>query len=464
MEHSLSRPLIEFLSNDFVVLGAGQVLYLTPGTISFSGYLRRGYKGYSSSAKGPSGLHLATFFDLQLTSTNLINRGVDVNQADWTGETPLHLAARYGRVLIMQLLLSNGARVDLKNRFEKTALNLAVSLHCGEAVQLLLDNNADICLEDSWDHHTAFLKAVRLGYIDIVQIFYKSSTNPMRGALFETALHQAASKGYVAIMQLLLESCPDADMLSRIVKSEDFMVATSPLIKATVRGHASVVQMLLEHGARTEIKDETGGTALHHAANKGDLAVTRQLLENSYDANALSRMVKRENNFREANPLARAAELRYQLVVEMLLDHGASTETRDGAGWTALHYAAIRGDLAMLNLLLTYGADVEAKTSYMEIALCKVIEGNHEEIVLALSVNGANIDPTDRYDPHIRLAQQRGDRSILRLLLEKGTKLSRWEIEREMSILDGDSRMTVIPPGGTALEEHDQGNPDKIPP
>ena len=248
----------------------------------------------------------------------------------------MHLAARYGRVLIMQLLLGNGARIDLKNRFEKTALNLAVSLRCGKAVQLLLDKDADICLEDSWDYHPAFRKAMRLGYIDIVQIFYKSSAKPVRGALFEIALHQAASKGYVALMQLLLKNCPDVDLLSRIVKPEDFMVAISPLIKAAIRGHASVVQMLLEHGASTKTKDETGGTVLHHAANEGGLAVTRQLLENSSDVEALSRTVKRENSFREANPLAPAVELKYKSIVEMLLDYGASTETMDGAGWTVL--------------------------------------------------------------------------------------------------------------------------------
>ena len=439
VEHSLSHLLTDFLLNEFVVLGVGQVLYLNPGTVSFSGYLRRGYKGHSSSARALSGLHLAAFFDLQLMSKILISRVADVNKLDWNGEAPLHLAARYGRVFIMQLLLDNGARIDLKNRFEKTTLNIAISVGCGEAVQLLLDDDASICLENSWDHHTAFRKAVRLGYTDIVQIFYKSSTKQVRGALFETALHQAASKGYVGIMRLLLVNCPNVDLLSRIIKSEDFMIATSPLIKAAIRGHALVVQMLLVHGATTATKDETGGTALHHAVNKGDLAVTRQLLDNSPDVEALSRMVKRENSFRETNSSARAAELRYLSIVQMLLDHGAEIETKDGAGWTALHYTAVRGDLAMMNLLLRYGANVEAMTKYMETALCKAIEGNHEKIVLALLANGAHIDATDKYDPHIRLVRQRRDRAMLRLLLENGTKLSRLEIEREMSSLDDDS-------------------------
>ena len=151
------------------------------------------------------------------------------------------------------------------------------------------------------------------------------------------------------------------------------MVAISSLIEAAIRGHTSVVQMLLEHGASTKTKDETGGTALHHAANEGGLAVTRQLLENSSDVEALSRTVKRENSFREANPLASAVELRYKSIVEMLLDYEASTETRDGAGWTVLHCAAIRGDLAMLYLPLRYGADVEVIISYMETAPCKAI-------------------------------------------------------------------------------------------
>ena len=200
VERSLSDLVVEFLSNDIAVSGAGQVLYLFPGTISFSEYLRREYKGYSSSAKAPSGLHLATYFGLQIASTILINKGVNLIKLDWNGETPLHLAARYGHVLIMQLLLDNGSLIDLKNKFERTALHLAVSSRCGSAVKLLLEKGAEIYVEDSWDHQTAFREAVKLGYTDIVQLFYDSSTKPVQGAIFETALHQAVSKGHVAIV------------------------------------------------------------------------------------------------------------------------------------------------------------------------------------------------------------------------------------------------------------------------
>ena len=61
----------------------------------------------------------------------------------------------------------------------------------------------------------------------------------------------------------------------------------------------------------------------------------------------------------------------------------------------------------------------------------------------------------DNLDPLIRLARQRGDESVSRLLLEKGTKLSPLEIEREVSSLNDDSWITVVPAKETALEEHD---------
>jgi ankyrin repeat protein len=49
-------------------------------------------------------------------------------------------------------------------------------------------------------------------------------------------------------------------------------------------------------------------------------------------------------------------------------------ESRDAHGQTPLHYAAVRGDLAMINILLTYGADVMAKDNDGRTALKLVIQ------------------------------------------------------------------------------------------
>lgn len=48
--------------------------------------------------------------------------------------------------------------------------------------------------------------------------------------------------------------------------------------------------------------------------------------------------------------------------VRELLTKGTHVDARDGAGYTALHYAARCGDTDMCKLLLSAGADINAIT------------------------------------------------------------------------------------------------------
>jgi ankyrin repeat protein len=119
----------------------------------------------------------------------------------------------------------------------------------------------------------------------------------------------------------------------------------------------------------------------------------------------------------------------------MLLDIETDIQTRDGAGWTAFHCAARFGNLEVLKLLPSRGAIIEAKTNDNKTALYKAIEGRHARIVAVLLEKGACIDTADSDSGHDRptcLAKGKARRDkygpLLRLLMEKGTKLSLLEI------------------------------------
>lgn len=47
-------------------------------------------------------------------------------------------------------------------------------------------------------------------------------------------------------------------------------------------------------------------------------------------------------------------------IVELLLDHRAGVNLPDDSRWTALHFAAAKGDLEMVRLLVARGADINA--------------------------------------------------------------------------------------------------------
>ncbi|KAI9042984.1 ankyrin repeat protein [Aspergillus affinis] len=67
------------------------------------------------------------------------------------------------------------------------------------------------------------------------------------------------------------------------------------------------------------------------------------------------------NNNNRPSPLLRAVERNHPRIVQLLLEHGASAETRDKKGRTALMTAAWRNHWHILQVLIQRGADVNAK-------------------------------------------------------------------------------------------------------
>ena len=85
------------------------------------------------------------------------------------------------------------------------------------------------------------------------------------------------------------------------VDVKDYDNGMTPLIYASLRGHENIVKLLLQSGANINIKDNTGSTALMHAASS--------------------------NAFRHIN------------VAELLLKNGADITAKDNSGNTALDIA-----------------------------------------------------------------------------------------------------------------------------
>lgn len=115
--------------------------------------------------------------------------------------------------------------------------------------------------------------------------------------------------------------------------------------------------------------------------------------------------------------------------LELLLNYGAHTESRDRSGMTPLMRAARYNQGAeQVLLLLKYGADVNAMTDsrndYRTVLHYAVLSGSLSLVNLLLK-QGAKTDrlppdgETDKPSP-LHLAILRGDPAILRSLIEAG--------------------------------------------
>ncbi|RMJ24336.1 ankyrin repeat protein [Aspergillus sp. HF37] len=111
------------------------------------------------------------------------------------------------------------------------------------------------------------------------------------------------------------------------------------------------IELARENGQLTDVFLRIG---LTRSCDRGHIAATRYLLSLGAKPDAPSGSTK-------PSPLLRAVERGESAIVELLLEYGASLETRDKRGWTALMMATWGDQRGMVELLLGRGAYVNAK-------------------------------------------------------------------------------------------------------
>jgi ankyrin repeat protein len=128
------------------------------------------------------------------------------------------------------------------------------------------------------------------------------------------------------------------------------LAADVPLLDAIRRDDQSMVRDLLKKEQATNVRDETGATALMYAALYASPATLLLLLEGGADLNA--------SNANGSTALMWAAG--DPAKVRLLLDRGAAVDARTKDGTTAFLAAAQRGSAESMRLLLARGATPKA--------------------------------------------------------------------------------------------------------
>ena len=198
------------------------------------------------------------------------------------------------------------------------------------------------------------LAAVR-GHLDVVQLLlrYGADANARDAGDNATPLHFAAGAGHVDIVRLLLEAGADVHGHGALHDADVIGWATSLGAPSTVR--RDVLAVLLEHGARHHI---------FSAIATGDPDVVRHVVEDDPDA-----MDRRMSRFeRGESPLHFAMRLRRYDLLDLLLELGADPESRDLAGRTSLEVAMTKGDAEAMRRLRDAGAATPTTRSASDFA------------------------------------------------------------------------------------------------
>jgi ankyrin repeat protein len=295
--------------------------------------------------QGRAALHYASLSGDARVITALLEAGAAVDAKDRNGETPLIIASAKGHEGVVRALLARGARLDPQLGYGGTALHEAAFRgHAGVVELLCASKDAVVDVRDSLNK-TPLRRAIEGGHEAAFRaLLARGARQDIRDSDGATLLHHAAECGHAGIVDLLC-GAPGAD-----VDAQDRQGHT-PLVKATnlAKARGGAVRALLAHGARQELQNSHGWTALHWGAYRGQADVV-ELLCAAPGAPVDVRNGRGDTPLILATMAARFGR-KNEGVVGALLARGARQDLQASGGRTALHWAVSHGNASIAELL-----------------------------------------------------------------------------------------------------------------
>ncbi|KAF5359148.1 hypothetical protein D9756_002984 [Leucocoprinus leucothites] len=160
------------------------------------------------------------------------------------------------------------------------------------------------------------------------------------------SVHSAAQTNQFSLLRTLITESPG------LVNSVDVDERT-PLHWAASTGSTDIVRYLIDQKAEVDRPDNSGWTALHIAASAGHETVAQELIGLGPNSDFLPlRLTVRRKNDKGLTPLHYAASKSRIEIGRLLISRGADINARDKANQQPLHRAATTGSVGFIRLLL----------------------------------------------------------------------------------------------------------------
>ena len=233
------------------------------------------------------------------------------------------------------------------------------------------------------DFGDELLVAAEMGYTKRVQEILESFQNPdcvSPDEAKESAVFKACKRGHLEVLELLLRAGADLTHPASDGKT--------PLLIAAEHGQLALVRRLVEAGAHTDLDKETqrGHTPLIMAILNGHLHIIHYLIEARAD---------KEKAFKDNDPplllaVDGAPAGGRQEAIRCLLDAGANMERMNSRGMFPLLMAAHEGQVDIVCQLLEAQANVNQTGSDGLTALLAAVAEGHVDVLKCLLKARAN--------------------------------------------------------------------------
>ena len=135
-------------------------------------------------------------------------------------------------------------------------------------------------------------------------------------------------------------------------KEYEYSKRTTQLMRAAREGDEKRVRALVASGAKLDLVDGYGCSALHWASLSGHARIVKLLLDGKYEGKGAGVNLQASDGW---TALIRASVYGHEAVVRLLLERGADV-TLVASGSTALSYARLFNHAAIVALLKAHGA------------------------------------------------------------------------------------------------------------
>ncbi|KAL7815985.1 ankyrin repeat-containing domain protein [Trichoderma aethiopicum] len=179
----------------------------------------------------------------------------------------------------------------------------------------------------------------------------------------------------------------------------------TPITLAASYGHARLIKVLVDNGADVRSPTRSGWSPINVACSHGSIEVARLLLE-GYGASMES---DDENGW---SALRSASVFGHAHIICYLIRRGADISERSATGWTCLHSAAEAGHTRAVVELINHGLDPMAVT-----------ELGWTPIILAADKGHADVTCSSLWTP-LCMAASRGDYNMCGLLINRGANIA----------------------------------------
>ncbi|XP_063846089.1 transient receptor potential cation channel subfamily A member 1 homolog isoform X2 [Scylla paramamosain] len=363
--------------------------------------------------EGQTCLHHAVNNGHYEIAKRLILAGANVNTVRDSLTTPLHAAASIGHTELIKLLLANHARLECIDSYQQTPLHKAAIYDQPAAITTLLEAGAKIERRDK-DSFTPLLLAASGGHADALQTLLDNDADiEAVDKDDKTAVFWCAEQGNCEALEVLLNDPRCADLVDESDRYDN-----SPLHEAARRGYYNIIDKLLAAGSRIDNKNEDEETALHVAAEAGQVKVVRELMKHY-------RYLVKDENENSDTPLHLACLQGHTDVVRVLLEAGADVDARNSSLWTPLDCASAKGHVFCVHELLDYDSPIDpidkTKTTPLQLAA----KEGHVAVTRLLLERGASLQACDTSGRNaLELAIAAGKKDVCMAIV----KSSDWEM------------------------------------